>query len=501
MADGLTMLERRRRRAQGHDRHQPRASTGGAVSPQIGGPDSPASLPQAGPSAPPPAAGLPLPCLLVLAGVAAAVVGQGAFYEAGQRMVVVLVAAAAVSAGGGVRLAEVARRPLNRMCAALGSWAVSSAGLAGDMRGALSTVLLLAGVVVVVETCRRLDAQQRDQLVVAVVAVGVLVSCSGLAGVAWRRSPWALEDQGLWRAATTLTYANAAAGLLATVALLSLARAVAVPRSVLAAAANCLLLAGLGATLSRGGFVAFGVGVLVLARALGPRVVLRGAIPAASGAAVALAGLSLSIPAGSPARPGWAAAALVAGLLLAAVTARLDRRPLPAVAVLASLAGAGGIALALGVGGPAADAARDIARPRLTIASPDRTAEARAALHLAADRPLTGVGPGHAHLSWSRPDGAVLHARYAHNEYLQTLAELGVIGLVLLLGLLGAVARTVRRARPTAPSPEVWAGVAAGLAALAVHGLFDFGWHLPAIPLTAALLVGIVTNTERENQS
>jgi hypothetical protein len=37
--------------------------------------------------------------------------------------------------------------------------------------------------------------------------------------------------------------------------------------------------------------------------------------------------------------------------------------------------------------------------------------------------------------------------------------------------------------------------VAAGLVALAVHSGLDFLWHVPAIPLLSALLIGLTTPT------
>jgi membrane associated rhomboid family serine protease len=85
-------------------------------------------------------------------------------------------------------------------------------------------VAVLAGVVVVLLAVRRLSRGQRDALAAAAVTVGALAAASGWVGVAWRVTPWALEDQGLWRAATTLTYANAAAGLLVPLAMLAVAR-------------------------------------------------------------------------------------------------------------------------------------------------------------------------------------------------------------------------------------------------------------------------------------
>jgi O-antigen ligase len=103
---------------------------------------------------------------------------------------------------------------------------------------------------------------------------------------------------------------------------------------------------------------------------------------------------------------------------------------------------------------------------------------------------LTGTGPGRAVLTWVENNRRVT-SRYAHNEYLQVLAELGFVGLALLVILLASLARTIWWGRPHAPSTAIWAGAVAGLAALAVHSGLDFLWHLPAIPLAGAVLAGL----------
>jgi hypothetical protein len=128
-----------------------------------------------------------------------------------------------------------------------------------------------------------------------VIAVGVLAAATGWVGVAWRITPWALEDQGLWRAAATL--ANAAAGLLVPLALLAVAQLAARP-GVPATVAACLLLIGTSATPSRGGVLALAVGAAVLATLLGPGRTLRAAGPPTPGAVMALIGLA------PPCRPG-----------------------------------------------------------------------------------------------------------------------------------------------------------------------------------------------------
>jgi hypothetical protein len=438
---------------------------------------------------------LPLHALLLVVALVVAIAAQGAYYGAGQRIVAVVLLLAL--------LAALRAKPWSRddallppvsAGAALAAWAAVSATVAGDITAALPIIALLAGVVVVLLAVRRMTWGQRDALAAAVVTVGVLTAATGWVGVAWRITPWALEDQGLWRAATTLTYANAAAGLLVPLALLAVARLAARP-GVPAMVAACLLLIGAGATLSRGGALALVVGAAVLAWLLGPGRTLRAAGPPTLGAVVALAGLAPSMPASSLARPALAAAALVVGMSVAVGTFYLRSRQLAlglAGAVLAACA-------VLAVGGRMADTAVRLTDTRLTIASPDRAAAARAALQLAADRPLTGTGPGRAVLTWVQHNGRVT-SRYVHNEYLQVLAELGFVGLALLVVLLASLAWTIWRGRLHAPSTAIWAGAAAGLAALAVHSGLDFLWHLPAIPLAGAVLAGLVLPTTLDQE-
>jgi hypothetical protein len=427
-----------------------------------------------------------LHALLLVVALVVAVAAQGAYYGAGQRTVAVVLLLALFAA--------LWARPWSRddalfppvwAGAALAVWAAVSGAVAGDVTAALPVIALLAGVVVVLLAVRRMTWGQRDALVAAVVTVGVLAAATGWFGVVWRITPWALEDQGLWRAATTLTYANAAAGLLVPLALLAVARLAARP-GVPANVAACLLLIGAGATLSRAGALALAVGAGVLATLCGPGRTLRAGGPPTLGAVVALAGLAPSMPASSPPRPALAAAALVAGVGVAVGTSHLRSRLLAltvAGAVLAACA-------VLAVGDRGGDAATTVTRTRLTIASPNRAAAARAALQLAAERPLTGTGPDRAVLTWVEHNRRVT-SRYVHNEYLQVLAELGFVGLALLAVLFASLAWTIRRGRPHAPSTAVWAGATAGLAALAVHSALDFLWHLPAIPLAGAVLAGL----------
>ena len=322
-----------------------------------------------------------------------------------------------------------------------------------------------------------------------VVGIGLLVALIGWLGVVGRAGSWAFQAQGLWRAASTLTYPNAVAALLAPISLVVFGRLVATPGSVALAVTATGLLTGLAATMSRAGALALVVGLVVLAGLRGPGPTARAAVGPVAGALVATIGLLPSMPAASPPRPALAVIGLGAGLALAATATRLARWPalVPLGGVLL-LAGAAGL---LGSGG-GVGGAQTVAEARVNLASPDRTGALHAALRLVAQHPLTGTGPGHADLRWRGHDHGSQLYTYVHNEYLQVAAELGLVGLVLLAILLVAIARTLWRARPTGRGGATWAGAVAAAAAFAVHSGFDFDWHLPAIVLTVMLLVGLV---------
>ena len=97
-----------------------------------------------------------------------------------------------------------------------------------------------------------------------------------------------------------------------------------------------------------------------------------------------------------------------------------------------------------------------------------------------------GVGPGRfkdvAPTAIRDPD-----ASWAHNEFLQQGVELGWAGLALLvLVFVWGFARLWVH-----PAPDVVVALgAASLAALGIHACVDYVLHFPAVPLTAAALVG-----------
>jgi O-antigen ligase len=81
---------------------------------------------------------------------------------------------------------------------------------------------------------------------------------------------------------------------------------------------------------------------------------------------------------------------------------------------------------------------------------------------------------------------------YAHNDYLQTFAELGLAGFLIAALLAGSVIlRTVRRVGEIG---EVrWVGLAClgSLTAIAIHSTVDFNLYVAANAATLAWISGI----------
>jgi len=430
---------------------------------------------------------LPLPVLLVIGTVAAAVVGQGGYYPPVRTLVTAL--------AGTALLAALWVRPWTRdeawllvACGALAGWAVVRAAMDGSVTAAVPTVATLGCVVSVLTVLRRADTAQREICATIATGVGAAVALSGWIGVAWRIQPLAsAADDRLWRASSTLTYANAAAALLGALSVLSIALLLARPASLLRATTAYLLMVGLGATLSRAGLLSALVGLVVLGLLAGVRSAARTVAPVALGAAIAVGGLVPSVPVVAQPRPLVAVLAMATGLAIALGGTRLPRRIRP-IAVLGATVAAGVLLAMLVLPSRGMDV---LTGSRATLTSPTRTDSAKAAWRLVADHPLLGVGPGRAAFTWALPDGRIATGRYAHNEYLQILVEFGALGFVLLLGVLVAIVVTVRRGRPVASSPLLWAGATAALAAVFVHSGLDFLWQLPVVPLTGALLAGL----------
>ena len=397
-----------------------------------------------------------MPAYLLVAALAAGAVAQGGYYPPGRILIAALVAVALGLALRGRPWSRTDTWPLGAAGAGLALWAVVRAG---SLPAAVAFAGTVGCFVAVPAVLARTGPEERERCADALLAVGALVAMTAWVGVAWRLPRFAvLVDGTLWRGGSTLTYPNATAALLVPLALLALARR--------RAAVGYLLLVGTGAALSRAGLLALLLGLVTLAALR--RVMVRPLL----GAAVAVAALAPSFPAGASPRPLWAVAGLVAGAVVA-----LGPRWTLVLLLPLPLVGCGPVA------------------SRISLASAGRTGALRAALDMVS---FAGTGTGRAEFFWRTADGNGQLAGYVHNEYVQILVELGVVGAVLLLGVLAACVATVRAGRHFPHRPGIRAGAVAALVALAVHSGFDFLWHIAVLPLLGALLIGLAGPATRE---
>ena len=374
--------------------------------------------------------------VLVL-GLSAGVWAQGGYHGPGRLVLVVAVSAAGVARPGrrpaGCCRAEVTVRPGRR---GSGAWAL--------VRGAASPQRLSGGplAVLLAGSCR-CRAGRRSPAAPATGRAGPRPDGAGRGGRGDRmdrrglapRAVGAAND-GVWRAASSLTYANATAAVLVPLLLLSVGRLMSRPRDRWSAVATAVILVGAVATLSRAGAVSLGCGALVLVLVAGPRKVLSAAAAPVLGAAIAVAGMTGSLSLGSaPGRP-VAVVAMAVGLCSTAVATRL-RAPAKA-GVFAAVLGLGVLALA----GEWSSLSAVLA-VRVEAGSSPRVHVAEAALHRVAEHPVLGVGPASSPVTWPGADGSVQAMRYLHDEYLEVLLALGAPGLALLVTLLAAAVVTL----------------------------------------------------------
>jgi len=284
----------------------------------------------------------------------------------------------------------------------------------------------------------------------------------------------------------------------------------------LAAAASVVLLAALALSLSRGAWLALGVGVLA-ALCLAPRrTALLGrlvaiALPGAAVVALCLRSEALLTRRSSEAsavreghRLALAIAALAVGAAMLAAagpalasrlraTAPVGRAALGIGLLLAALLLA---TVAVWAGGTSAPAERGGSTAR---ASP-RTLPTERFFSVSVGRrdrfwqvawedfeahPVVGSGSGTFGRYWleHRPVGRFI--RDAHNLYLETLAELGIVGLALLVVALAAPVASAVTVRNEALVPAALGAYSVYL----VHAGVDWLWEMP-VPTTAALVCG-----------
>lgn len=136
----------------------------------------------------------------------------------------------------------------------------------------------------------------------------------------------------------------------------------------------------------------------------------------------------------------------------------------------------------------------------------------KAALHMTAGSPVVGIGLGAfgALEPYFHPDPLVLY--YAHNDYVQFLAEAGAAGLAAFACILWLLLRKHRlpedRHAPEAtesgdppaagtPNRVLHAGLLAAVVAMVLHSVFDYNLHVPANAFTFAVVCGLFLASRR----
>lgn len=123
--------------------------------------------------------------------------------------------------------------------------------------------------------------------------------------------------------------------------------------------------------------------------------------------------------------------------------------------------------------------------------------------------PWTGTGAG-SYLFYGRyfrHQTVQADPQHVHNDYLELLAEYGYVGAGLMLVFLvahagsglaaiGGIVRSRMKPAGTAQSNElaIVLGILSAFAALSVHSVTDFNFHIPANALVGALFFGILAN-------
>lgn len=247
---------------------------------------------------------------------------------------------------------------------------------------------------------------------------------------------------------------------------------------------------------------------LPLAFLLAGRVSVITRVVLAYAALTILAGLAVTLS-----RGGWVAAGAGVLLLLGFLLCHRNHR-LRALVVLLALVAVGSFFtmryLSHSIG-----YMRRVAQPNDTGSSVVDTAARLdmwgAAARMWQDHFWWGVGPGHFDYRFReyRPEGFQQDPDHAHNDYLELLADWGTAGAVIVLGgivvfIFGLVntwphVRREENAFSSGMSSRYafFLGAVSGLFALAVHSTVDFNLHIPANALAGVTVLALVTSNVR----
>lgn len=219
-------------------------------------------------------------------------------------------------------------------------------------------------------------------------------------------------------------------------------------------------------------------------------------------AIVILAGIGISLS-----RGGWLATALTLVLFFVLLLFHRGYR-LAAMAALALLLVGGGLAApkSLKVQQRAKAALRDAGEQEYS-----RYLLWRPALKLWGENKWLGIGPGHFDYRFRavRPQEIQLRPDRAHNDFLNTLVDWGLVGFVLVAGAVVMLFLGIRKSWRHVGGKAAdlgsrrsnrfafMLGGSFGLLALFFHSMVDFNMHIPANAILAVTLIALVSSNLR----
>lgn len=120
-----------------------------------------------------------------------------------------------------------------------------------------------------------------------------------------------------------------------------------------------------------------------------------------------------------------------------------------------------------------------------------------AAVEMIEDYPVLGVGPGNFSTVFTQylPPAENRHF-YAHNDYIQSVSEIGLAAIVIIAWMIAAIYRRgfKKLKNESRLVRGVTIGALSGITALLVHSMFDFNLHIPANALLFTVFVALTVS-------
>jgi len=115
----------------------------------------------------------------------------------------------------------------------------------------------------------------------------------------------------------------------------------------------------------------------------------------------------------------------------------------------------------------------------------------------------TGLGMFIYHFPKYRPEGLNMFVNYAHNDYLQVMAEMGIFGLICMVYMIFLIIKkgfTTYSVSSTRFKRFVTIGATIGVLSIAIHSLADFNLNIPANAILFAVISGLIFNLRSRNE-